>query len=117
MTIESLKKLIDDDGLSLETEEALLDLVGSRTSGEFSQEEEKKVREILEWETDSLNTKAQFYEDLAGAADDFVEKIEEENTEPDYEGMINEFVSEEEKEIDNLKKILDARIDLIGSDL
>ncbi len=117
MTIESLKKLVEEDGLSLETEEALLDLIGSRTSGEFSQEEEKKVREVLEWEKDSLDTKAQFYEDLTQVADDFEEKIEEESREPDFDGAIDEFVEDEKKEIENLRKVMEARIDLIGSDL
>lgn len=118
MTIGSLKELLEKDGISLETEEMLLDLIGSRASGDLSQEEDKKVREILEWEKDSLNTKADFYDDLANAADVFSEELEEKETsEPDYDAVIDEFSNDREKDIENLKKVMQARIDLIGSDL
>lgn len=118
MTVEALKKLVEDDGLSLETEEALLDLISPREAGELSSEEEQKAREILEWEKDSLKTKADFYDDLADAADGFVEEVEgEEVAEPDYDALIDEFVDDEKKEVEDLRKIMEARTALIGSDL
>lgn len=111
MSIQQLRILVRRDNISFETEQALREIIGSRTEGEISGFEEERVRELLELEAELLEKKAQLHDDLADAADDFVGEVSE-ASDLGFEGRLDDFDAETERKLRDFGKYMDARFDL-----
>lgn len=113
MKIAEVRKFIIDSDLTFQTREALKSILKAQPEGELSAEEEKEVRELLALEVQLLDARAQLFEELAVAADNFGEEV---NTiaAPDTTDLRKGF-SRREKNLQEFVRSVGNRLDLLVS--
>lgn len=113
MKIAEVRKFISDGDLTFQTREALKSILKVQPEGELSAEDEKEVRALLELETQLLDARAQLFEELAAAADDFSKEVKT-ATAPDIEDLQKGF-RRREKNLQEFALSVGDRLDLLVS--